>query len=81
VVRSSESDEGDQFTFYGNPEDLKNIETALAGRGWKVSAAEMSFKPKTITELTEEQKKEVIEFMHILDDNDDTHRIYCTLDL
>ena len=73
--------EGDQYTFYGNPEDLKTIETALTGRGWKVSAAEMSFKPKTITELSDEQKKEVIEFMQALDDNDDTHRIYCTLDL
>lgn len=71
----------DAFTFYGNPEDLKSIETALTARGWKVTKAEMSFKPKTITELSEEQKKEVLEFMQVLDDNDDTHRIYCTLDL
>ncbi len=81
VVKSTEENTSDQYTFYGNPEDLKSIETALTGRGWKISAAEMSFKPKTITELTEAQKQEVIEFMQVLDDNDDTHRIYCTLDL
>lgn len=74
-------DEGDQYTFYGNPEDLKAIETALTGRGWKVTTAEMSYKAKTITEVTEEQKKEVLEFMQLLDDNDDSHRVYCTLDL
>lgn len=81
VLRSTDGETPDQYTFYANPEDLKSVETALTGRGWKISTAEMSFKPKTITELSEDQKKEVIEFMQVLDDNDDTHRIYCTLDL
>ncbi len=74
-------DEGDQYTFYGNPEDLKAIETALTGRGWKVTKAEMACKAKNVTEVTEEQKKDVIEFLQILDDNDDSHRIYATLEL
>ena len=75
-----EHDEGDQYTFYGNPEDLKAIETALTGRGWKVSKAEMAYKAKNITELTDDEKKDVIEFLGLLDDNDDSHRIYATLE-
>lgn len=73
-------DEGDQYTFYGNPEDLKAIETALTGRGWKVSKAEMSYKAKNSTELTDEQKKDVLEFLELLDDNDDSHRIHATFE-
>ncbi len=73
-------DGGDEYTFYGNPEDLKAVETALTGRGWKIKSAEMSFKPKNITELSPEQKKEVLEFIGLLDDNDDSHRIYATIE-
>lgn len=69
------------YRFYGAPEDLKAIETALSGRGWKVTSAELSYKPKNFVELSEEQKKEVFEFMEILDDNDDTSRIHVTLDV
>lgn len=73
--------EKDQYTFYAAPEDLKAVEAALTARGWKVSTAEMSYKAKTMTELNDAQKKEVIEFIQLLDDNDDTHRIHATLDL
>ena len=71
----------DSYYFYGNPEDLKTIETALQGRGWKITTAELSYKPKNMSELTEEQKKEVYEFIQHLDDNDDTSRIHATIDL
>jgi YebC/PmpR family DNA-binding regulatory protein len=70
-------DEG-AFEFSGSPEDLKSIEIALTGRGWKISKAEMAYKAKNETELSEEQRKEVLEFIHILDENDDTYRIYTT---
>lgn len=74
-------DEGDQYTFYGNPEDLKAIESGLNGRGWKVTKAELAYKAKNPTEITEEQQKDVVDFLQLLDDNDDSHRIYATLDL
>jgi YebC/PmpR family DNA-binding regulatory protein len=71
----------DKYGFYGAPEDLKTIETALVARGFKVSTAELSYKPKNYTELSDAQKKEVMEFIALLDDNDDTHRIHVTVDL
>ena len=34
-----------------------------------------------MTELSDEQKKEVYEFVQLLDDNDDTSRIHASIDL
>ena len=73
---------GDQnYRFLGAPEDLKSIESALTARGWKVTTAELSYKAKNHAEIDEAQKKEVFEFIAILDDNDDTSRIHATIDL
>jgi YebC/PmpR family DNA-binding regulatory protein len=69
------------FRFYGNPEELKTIETALHSRGYKITSAELSYKPKNITPLTEEQKKDVYEFVQLLDEDDDTSRIHATIEL
>src|SRR5262249_55926743 len=68
------------FAFYGAPSDLDQIRTALTGRGWTIKTAELSYKAKNLTELNEEQHREVTEFLHELDDNDDTFRIHTTLD-
>lgn len=69
------------YAFTGAPEDLKTIETTLRARGWSITTAELSYQAKNKTELSEEQKKDVIEFIQALDDNDDTHRIHATIDL
>jgi YebC/PmpR family DNA-binding regulatory protein len=72
---------GEIYRFAGAPEDLKAIEHSLQARGWNIKTAELSYKAKNHTELTEEQKKEVFEFVHLLDDNDDTSRIHASIDL
>ena len=75
-------DHGDgTFSFYGAVTDLKTIETALSERGWKVEKAELSYKAKNKTELTDEEKKEAIDFLHALDENDDVSKLHTTLDL
>lgn len=72
------SDEG-SYTFYSAAEDLDAVRTALAGRGWTVAKAELSYKAKNPTTLTDDQKKEVIEFLQEIDDHDDTHKVHATL--
>ncbi len=69
----------DGYTFFGNPEELDHIRKALTARGWTITAAELSYKPKNITDLNEAQKKEVHEFLNELEDHDDTHRVHVTL--
>ena len=71
------SDEG--YTFYTAPEELDHVRKSLEGRGWQVSGAELSYKPKNLTDLNEAQMKEVSEFLNEIDDHDDTHRVHATI--
>ncbi len=69
----------DGYAFYGDASNLSEIQKALIARGWKLTTAEMSYKAKNITELTEEQMKDVYAFLDELDDHDDTHRVHATI--
>ena len=71
-------DEDNSYTFYCKVEDLESVRKALLARGWKIEAAELGYKATNITELTEEQKTDVMDLMNELDDKDDTHRVYST---
>ncbi|GIL18864.1 MAG: putative transcriptional regulatory protein [Oligoflexia bacterium] len=70
---------GDNYSFYGSSDQLDVIRKALEARGWHISTAELSYKAKNITELSEEQKKDVLEFLTEMDDHDDTHRVHATI--
>lgn len=65
--------------FYSAPDELGQVRDALVQRGWDVKVAELSYKPKNTTDLTEDQKKEVYEFLNKLEDHGDTHRIHASL--
>ncbi len=69
------------YSFIGALEDLKTIETTLRARGWSITTSELSYKAKNQTELDDAQKKDVIEFIQALDDDDDTHRIHVSIEL
>lgn len=73
-----EKDEA-SYLFYGNPENLDSIKKALAQRKWNITTAELSYKAKNITELTEAQLKDVHEFLEEVDEFDDTHRVHATI--
>ena len=74
-----EKNEDGGYSFYGSPADLDSIRSALQGRGWEVTVAELSYKPKDITAISDEQKKEVYELLEALEDNDDSHRVHATI--
>jgi YebC/PmpR family DNA-binding regulatory protein len=81
-VESVESEDSNQslFAFYSDPDEVNNVQTTLTERGWEIKTCELSYKAKNKTDgLTEEQKKEVYEFLDTLDDNEDTSRIHSTL--
>jgi len=62
--------------------DTKDLDAAskfLTASGWSVTMSEMSYIAKNLTEVGEEQRKEVVEFLNNLDDNDDVHRVYAAL--
>ena len=68
-----------QYDFFGEPADLDAIRSSLTERGWEIKVAELSFRAKNITELNEEQQKEIHELLEALEDNDDSHRVHATV--
>jgi YebC/PmpR family DNA-binding regulatory protein len=74
-----EKDDEGLVSFYASPEDLDAVRSQLVERGWDISVAELSYKPKESTSLSDEQKTEVMELLNALEDNDDTHRVHATL--
>lgn len=67
------------YSFYTEPGDLDSVQKNLMDRGWEIKACELSYLAKNKTDLTEEQKKEVYQFLEALDDNEDSSRIHSTL--
>lgn len=67
------------FDFYGAPEDLDILRQGLTAQGFEVVAAELFYKPKNKTELSEDQKKQVVELLSELEENEDSHRVFATI--
>src|SRR6185503_12471925 len=51
----------------------------LSQNGWSVVTSELGYVPKQFPTLTEEQQKDVGEFLQALDDHDDVHRVWAAL--
>ena len=73
------SKDEDGYSFFCALESLAEVRGALEKRGWKVTAAEPSYKATNITQITDEQRKDVEEFLNELDEMDDTHRVHATI--
>ena len=71
------SDEG--YSFYTALENLDAVKATLQKRGWTVQSFEPAYKAKNVTALTDEQRKDIEEFLLALDDLDDSHRVYATV--
>jgi YebC/PmpR family DNA-binding regulatory protein len=79
-LESSEVPEGQLGArFFCEPTDLAAVSKFVSAAGWRVTLCEMSYIAKNFTELGEDQKKEVVEFLNAIDDFDDVHRVYAAL--
>lgn len=56
--------------------DLDVVNKALVQMGWTVTLSEPSYLAKSFVELSDDQKKEVAEFLNAIDEHDDVHRVY-----
>lgn len=65
--------------FYCDRTDLDKVAKYLTNAKWSVTASEMSYVAKSGVDLSDDQKKEVTEFLEALDEHDDVHRIYTAL--
>ena len=65
--------------FRAAPKELDAVSKALTKAGWKLIASEMRYLAKNFVELPPAQHKEVTDFLTVLDDHDDTHRVYAAI--
>lgn len=72
--------EDNTYSFFGASSDLDSIQNNLQERGWEITTCELSYKAKNVTELNDEQKQEVYEFLDALDENEDASRIHSSLE-
>ena len=68
-------------SFYTEPEDLDNVRKALLERGWAVEVMELSYKPNIYSKITGEEKELLLDLLGKLDDNEDSFRVYFTVNL
>lgn len=59
--------------------DLDAVSKALKAAGWNVIASEIRYVAKSFTDLSENDRKEVVNFLNTLDDHDDVHRVYAAM--
>ncbi|MGH7951803.1 MAG: YebC/PmpR family DNA-binding transcriptional regulator [Limisphaerales bacterium] len=59
--------------------DLDHVSKALKTAGWNVIASEIRFIAKNFAEVSEAHRKEVMDFLHALDDHEDVHRVYAAI--
>jgi transcriptional/translational regulatory protein YebC/TACO1 len=60
--------------------DIHKVSQWLKANGWTVITAELGYVPKQLTQLTDEQKTEVGEFLQAIEDNDDVHRVWAAVE-
>jgi YebC/PmpR family DNA-binding regulatory protein len=58
---------------------LHAVSQWLSGNGWTVVTSEMGHLAKNYPQLTPEQSAEVGEFLQLLDDHDDVHRVWAAV--
>lgn len=59
--------------------DVHKVSQWLSKNGWTVVTAELGYLPKQISELSDEHRGEVGEFLQALDDHDDVHRVWAAI--
>ncbi|MEA3189313.1 MAG: hypothetical protein QOD99_3143 [Chthoniobacter sp.] len=59
--------------------DLHAVSQWLSQNGWTVVTSELGYLPKNFPELSESDHAEAAEFLQMLEDHDDVHRVWAAL--
>ena len=65
--------------FFTEITDLDAVSKFLTQAGWSLTLSEMSYLAKNFSEVSDEQKKEIADFLIAIDEHDDVHRVYAAL--
>ncbi len=76
------SAEDECFEVTSSPESFSAVREALEAKGYEFEQAEISYIPKTLTQLTsEEDIKNIEKLIEMLEDNDDVQNVYHSWDM
>ena len=65
--------------FFTSATNLDAVAKYLAANKWTITTSELSYIAKNAVEVSDEEKKQVSEFLNAIDEHDDVHRIYTAL--
>ncbi len=65
--------------FFCDPTDLDSVSKFLTQNAWTLTLSEMSYIAKNEAAISDDQKKEVADFLNSVDEHDDVHRVYTAL--
>lgn len=69
--------EDDGYEIITSPEDFNEIRDSLSDKGYEFAIAELAFLPQNTTELNKEEDiKNMVKLIELLEDNDDVQDIY-----
>ncbi|MCK9594450.1 MAG: YebC/PmpR family DNA-binding transcriptional regulator [Candidatus Omnitrophica bacterium] len=71
-IKTTESD----YEIYSAPQDLDKVKQALAAKGIKMEAAEVTMVPSSSIKLNESDAKQVLALIEALEEHDDVQDVY-----
>jgi YebC/PmpR family DNA-binding regulatory protein len=74
-------DEGDALEVLTDPASFMEVRDALAEKGLKWEAAEITLIPQTMVALEGKQAEQMLKLMDKLEDNDDVQNVYANFDI
>jgi YebC/PmpR family DNA-binding regulatory protein len=80
ALEAEETPEGQKGArFLTEIKDLADVSKSLKKAGWNIIASEIRYVAKSFTELSAADHKQVTDFLTLLDDHEDVHRVYATI--
>ncbi|QTM99940.1 YebC/PmpR family DNA-binding transcriptional regulator [Sediminibacillus dalangtanensis] len=70
----------DVFEIYTDPENFSEVKQQLEADGYIFSTAELTMIPQTLSPLGEDEAKQMIRLVDMLEDNEDVQDVYHNLD-
>ena len=65
--------------FFSATTELDAVSKALKAAGWTLTTSELSYRPKSFPELSEDERNEVTAFLQGLDEHGDVHRVHAAI--
>ena len=65
--------------FFTAATHLDEVAKYLIANKWAITTSELSYIAKNPIEVTDEERKQVSEFLNAIDEHDDVHRIYTAM--